>query len=133
MSAKYVVVCDCDGAQTALAWINDERPSAFGINFGATSAGRGELRLSDGPNHTIRFGHQACGLTIAPLSRRNIGELVDGVVKVQREIGSGTVEVPPMTWKRGETGETEQRVVIPLALLCLVNGRLQRGGPTPRR
>ncbi len=130
---RYVIVCDCDGTDNLLGWINDERPAAYGINFGATPSARvGELRLGDGPNHSVQFGHVACGVTV-DLSRRNLGELVDAMTAVQRQIGCRTVEVEPMTWRRGQPEGPEQRVVIELAMLARVNGELTRGRTTPRR
>ena len=130
---RYAVVCDCDGARDVLAWINDERPRAYGLSFGVTNLAEvDELRMPYGPNYSLLFGHPACKRSI-DISRRGLGELLDAIVELQRHIGADTIEVAPMTWRRGDDSTTEQRIVIPFHDLCEWNGRLQRFKTAPRR
>lgn len=129
---RYAVVCDCDGQQDVLAWIDDSRPDA-GVTLGITGAGTAFskfgmiLRGSVHPN-SFRFGHEPCEDGLA-LHERDLDELVDAIVLLQRHIGFATIDMPPKTRRRGETATSEQRIVVRLDVLCRVNGELTRTRP----
>lgn len=123
---KYAVVCDCDNQPNVIAWIDDDRvtgdnPWVTHSDADTRKTVKGRANANGEFVTTDRFQHPPCGRDIR-LNDNHIGELLDAVAEVQRQIGYESI---PVSKFRGET-PFEERIVIPFELLCRLNGRLQR-------
>lgn len=132
---KYVVVCDCDGLTNVVAWIDDDRAigdSPWVVHPPQTIPSRrgshGRIDADGEYVSTDRFQHSLCGREIR-LNSRHMGELLDTIAHIQRQIG---YEMIPVTLYPGDE-PIEQRRIIPFGLLCEVNGGLQRRKNATRR